>query len=235
MGLVEHEARHHEIAADHTGAREREQLTVHQHRRVDQQPVARVVGLRAHQRACRHAELLEHRDALMREHAGAEPAQAPRGEPGARRREAQRHQERHRQHQQQRERPTGDRAEGARDELGRRRRLDATLDHPERPVEEPAEEAPRHVAEETAQDPADALGLEAEAVGDPEPQGGAQQHDEQPNSLDEQRFPFVANGPAGTETVPAPRLSSARNLRTGADPADGKVTIVTRRAPTLLG
>ena len=57
------------------------------------------------------------------------------------------------------------------------------------PVDEPAEEAARYVAEETPQDPAEALGLQAEAVDGPESRGGAEHHDEQPNSLDEHGFP----------------------------------------------
>ena len=46
LDLVEHEAGHHEIAPPTpAGAREREQLAVHQHRGVDEQPVARVEGV----------------------------------------------------------------------------------------------------------------------------------------------------------------------------------------------
>ena len=50
LHLVEHEARHHQVAAQHTGARQRQQLAVHHDRRVDEQAVARVERLRAHER-----------------------------------------------------------------------------------------------------------------------------------------------------------------------------------------
>ena len=88
LQLVEHEAGDHQIAADHTGAREREQLAVHHHRRVDEQAVARVERLGAHERPGRQAERLEHRVALAGDDPEAEPAHDPRREPGERRRDA---------------------------------------------------------------------------------------------------------------------------------------------------
>ena len=48
-----------------------EQLAVHDHRRVDEQAVARVERLRAHERSGRQAEHLEHRDALLRRGCGS--------------------------------------------------------------------------------------------------------------------------------------------------------------------
>ena len=93
--------------------------------------------------------------------------------------------QRERQHEHEGERAAGDRAERARDELGRRLRLDPPLDRSERPVEEPAEESAGHVAEQAAEHPAQPVGRRAEAAGGPEARRGAQHHDEQAYSLDE--------------------------------------------------
>ena len=65
------------------------------------------------------------------------------------------------------QRAARDRAQRPRDELRGRLRLDPALDDTERPVEDPAEEAAGHVAEQAPEDPAEAVGLHSEAAGRP--------------------------------------------------------------------
>ena len=142
LHLVEDEARHEEIGPEDAGAREREQLAVHDDGRIDEQTVTRVERLRAHERSRRQTQHLEHLDALAPEDAKAEPAHDPREETRDRDRGPGREEERYRQHEEHGRGRAGDRAEGSGDDLRGRDRVDASLDDAERAVEEPAEHSP---------------------------------------------------------------------------------------------
>jgi hypothetical protein len=163
-------------------------LAVHDHRRVEQQTVARVVGLGTHERTARQAEHLEHRRAASADDAETNPEGDPDEEARERDPEPARneHDNRHRDHE--RGHPATDGTERARHDLRRGDALHTALDLADRPFEQPSDHATAHVAGEAAEHSAQALeagARGAETAREPET-GRRTQHDhEQPYAFDE--------------------------------------------------